>query len=331
MISAVRAGHARFVAAMIRGGANVNAEVPEHVESALEAAARSGHLNVVELLLRQDLELDTSHSQMKALSAAIEHGHLSVVQRLIGHQQRIDPPVFLAALLHNENGDSHSRVFEWFLQSDLLDVDGALDIAAIHNDLHTVKRLLDRGADIALSGPVALECAVRSSDKHVARRLVDAGANVNHVFEDGCTILHEALLWKQTSFIPLLLEHGANVNIVHPMRGTALHIASAALGIRVIEQLLKAGADVNMCHPELGTPLHVAVERGHEPVCEFLLRNGADVKGGNPRDDESGAPLTVLRKAVHSGDESIIELLVKYGADSAREHNNYQQIPVEAE
>ena len=57
------------------------------------------------------------------------------------------------------------------------------------------------------------------------------------------------------------------------------------------------------------TPLHLAVDRGHKSIVELLIKHGADINRSNNKWNKP------LHTAVWFGHEEIIKLLINYGAD----------------
>uniref|UniRef100_UPI00398F803B 2-5A-dependent ribonuclease-like n=1 Tax=Pristiophorus japonicus TaxID=55135 RepID=UPI00398F803B len=77
-----------------------------------------------------------------------------------------------------------------------------------------------------------------------------------------------------------------------------------------VEGLIEDGALVDFDAGVYGTPLSIAAHSGNEDVVELLLKNGANV---NYRTVEYG--WTPLLNAVQSDHENIVHLLLKHGAD----------------
>ncbi len=78
--------------------------------------------------------------------------------------------------------------------------------------------------------------------------------------------------------------------------------------LKEVDQLLTGGANPNAADAWGKSALLVTLMRGHGEVARILINNGADVNAGH----EDLYPLTI---AAHIGMKSVIELMLKHGAD----------------
>ncbi|WP_371253134.1 ankyrin repeat domain-containing protein [Orientia tsutsugamushi] len=69
------------------------------------------------------------------------------------------------------------------------------------------------------------------------------------------------------------------------------------------------GAKLNYTDPRGNTPLSLAISSGNEEIVDTLLKHGADVNYTDPRGN------TPLSLAISSGNEEIVDTLLKHGAD----------------
>lgn len=81
-----------MVNALLAAKADVNASPTEHDQTALEAAAGGGHLEVVHALLAAGANIDAEKSGRTALRAAQEGDHTGVVQALLAAGAKARPP-----------------------------------------------------------------------------------------------------------------------------------------------------------------------------------------------------------------------------------------------
>ena len=93
----------------------------------------------------------------------------------------------------------------------------SLIIASDINDVSTVNKLLDRGANLKIQdidGNTALHRAVINGNFQISAALVNADYKVLDVQNrDGVTALMYAILWDQTRLAMALIDQGARVDL----------------------------------------------------------------------------------------------------------------------
>lgn len=115
-----------------------------------------------------------------------------------------------------------------------------------------------------------------------------------------------------------LVAHGANPNARYKFDITPLSMAGKSASKEVIELLFKLGAST-----EYGQPLHCAVEKDRpDEIIMLLLKKGAPINGimyeehefsyHHWKDFGLGTP---LHEAARVGNERLVRLLQKYGAN----------------
>ncbi|KAM9837376.1 ankyrin repeat domain-containing protein 61-like [Aulostomus maculatus] len=152
--------------------------------------------------------------------------------------------------------------------------------------------------------------------------LCENGINVSAQVEDGSqqTALHLAISNAALAAIKLLIKYGADVNAVDSSGMMPLHMAAGILNKDIIVCLIRHGADINMRVRHSGnTPLHIAVvamaikttKLRENDICSIcqLLMHGAEPDAMNK------AGRTPLQEACSMGNEEIVDLLVKNGAN----------------
>jgi hypothetical protein len=127
-------------------------------------------------------------------------------------------------------------------------VQGLVDAAA-NDDLETITRLLDEGADINAQAATRLPGA-------------EAVAGLAQFFPQGApkislNALLAAISGKHPRATKLLLERGADPNLAHPLYGTPLHVAVGAGDAELVRLLLDRGADPALLNSQKLTPLQV--------------------------------------------------------------------------
>jgi len=165
---------------------------------------------------------------------------------------------------------------------------------------------VDKGADI--NAAKALNAAVMMNNIEAVKLFLKRGASVNLPDVGGETALHHAVEDGQIQMIRLLLAHGANIDAKNELDETPLHsLIHVPYEDEVPKLLLDKGANPNTISK--GKPLlNDAVDYGAEEFVKLLLEKGANV---NSKDAEGNTPLQI---AVKSNNQSMIQLLMKYGA-----------------
>ena len=152
--------------------------------------------------------------------------------------------------------------------------------------------------------------AAASGDAHSVRNLLNRGANVNTTDEDSLTPLITASMLGHTDVVKLLLKANADVNKSVKDDSTPLFIASRLGYSEIVKLLIEAKADVNRSMDGI-TPLMAATMYGHGKVVKLLLEANAGV---NRKVDISGESFSALKMAERKGYIDISMQLKRYGA-----------------
>ncbi|KAK8879746.1 ankyrin repeat-containing domain protein [Apiospora arundinis] len=312
-------------------------------ENALVAAARSGSVTVMNLLLDRGIDEKCGKYDKSALWAAIDRGDREMVKLLLdkgpdgerGHAleqaANLGSQEIVRLLLergvdvkHDSGGEALVRaagrgsqeIVRLLLESgvDVKHGSGgeALARAAGQGSQEIVRLLLESGVDVKHgSGGEALARAAGRGSQEIVRLLLDEGSDVD--FDDGGShnaALAEAVCMKEYEMVKLLLDEGANIN--HDGRyGTALKIAANKGSWEMVSLLLDRGADVSLesrgpneaQRSKPTTALFEASRNGHSDIVRLLLSNGASLEDG------------VLHIAAMYGHIDTMEALLNKGAD----------------
>jgi len=252
----------------------------------LAIAAEQGEDQMVQLLLREGVDISALSKEHSALEKASGRGHEHVVRTLLDNGANIE-----ASTRHRGT---------------------ALISASEAGETKLVQLLLSRGANVNACGGyfgTALNMAAGTGRMEIVQLLLDNGASMDIQSEKFDTALTLASAEGQEEVVQLLLKNGAAINAQGGRYGNALSEASASGHKEVVQLLLDHGADVNAQGGELGNALSAASYNGRKEVVQLLLDHRADI---NAQGGDFG---NALSAASYSGDKEVVQLLLDNGAD----------------
>lgn len=136
------------------------------------------------------------------------------------------------------------------------------------------------------------------------------GVDPNTLADDGTPILMLAMQNESVEVVNLLLTVGKLDPNMADLKGeTPLMLAANANRLDWVQALLKRGA--NLGEDGQWTALHYAASKGYLSVVEALLKGGAAI------DIRSPNSTTPIMMAARSGQEDMVRLLIKRGADTS--------------
>src|SRR5262249_53236014 len=140
-----------------------------------------------------------------------------------------------------------------------------------------------RAGDHREAKPIAphLITAIRDADVHTVRKLIENGADVNARDAEGNTPLILASFYSSPNCVALLLEKAAEATAAN--RAGATPLIRAATSYEKTRSLVEAGAQVRVRTADLGnTPLILAARRaGNSRTVKLLLERGANATERN--------------------------------------------------
>lgn len=203
----------------------------------------------------------------------------------------------------------------------------SLHIAAANGDLDSVKRIIEKGADINAkdeSGRTPLHAASNYGQIDIVKFLLEKNVDVNCVDKWGRTPLHLAVDFG-SQFVPeLLISKGANVNAKDNEGNTPLHIAAECyegVQIELLQLLLSHDAEINARNDKGQTPLLLAAslwntKKRKDSIIAFLIDKEADV---NAKDENGKTPLYL---AANVGWIEIVKMLLDKNANLYEQAND---------
>ncbi len=168
----------------------------------------------------------------------------------------------------------------------------------------------------------ALDMAIYRHESDLIKPLLAKGAHVNHVYEDGWTLLTKAVKNGDKKSAHTLLANGADVNLPNHRGETPLILAAG--NFDMTELLLNNSAKVDLQDQQGNT----ALMRAHDKkTMTLLLDKGADP---NHQDDDGWTKLIYIAHAGYKADAEktkalvdLATLLLENGAEVNLRNHHY--------
>jgi len=271
-------------------------------EELVKAAAENDLPKVEKLLSERDLQIDGVFAGHTALQAASQNGAAEVVNLLIRnkvdlesedkdgdraiHHAAFGDEVTVLKLLAQAGADLNARNNRG---------QSALHVAVNKGHARAVRCLLALKAHPSLQdaeGDTPLHDAITKRRDDMVKLLLDSKADISVTNNNGFNSLHHAALRGNTGAIRALLATKPHPWVVNEKKDdgyTALHIASLNNHIEVAELLIQQGkADKDVQNENSQTPLHLAVQRQHTQIVRLLVREGSNL---DVTDKDGDSPL----------------------------------------
>ncbi|KAF6241388.1 hypothetical protein HO173_000098 [Letharia columbiana] len=286
--------------------AHVGTSAPWH-GTALQAASSSGHVEIVQMLLEEGVDVNAPGTFRflpgTALEAAIGARNEEVARLLIekgAGVKRVDrageDPLELASY------QGLRRVVELILDKDVVvKVQGerysrALTPALRGGQQEIVQILLDKGTIINAQ---AMKAAGHGEGANVLQMLLEHGGDPSVPDRQGRTCLHHEATGKKgnSSAVPWLLKEGHDPNLPDRDGWTPLHWAAKTGNAETIEILEYAGAEFSIEFIMGWTPDDVAVFHHHKISWKTKTALGCGVQTSEPTLEEDTSTASLKAEA----------------------------------
>ena len=273
--------------------------------SPLWAAAFTGHLDVVELLIERNAEVDSRIlKDSTPLRAAAYGGRLNIVSCLFEHGADVNA--------RHDDGTT------------------PLMATCYNGHMNVATYLVEHGANIHLQnkkGNTCLHYAAEGGHVEVVSKLLADAAKENPDYvntrdNSGSTPLMRTCYHGHVNVATYLVERGANIHLQEKNGNTCLHFAAQGGHVEVVSKLLALGAKenqdyVNARNNSGTTPLMETCYNGHVNVVTYLVEHGANIH----LQDKNGD--TCLHCAAKKGHVEVVSNLLALGA---KEKQNYKRL-----
>lgn len=312
----------RTVAALLEAGAQINFRPTEEDVTALDLAAVSGSVAVIEVFRQHGADFRTRNwDGYTALHAAASEDQVGAIETLIlggadpnARDGAGSTPLHMA--MSNNNHASVRALCALRADMNRPDATGRTPLhfgIVAPGSLYAVNELLDAGADANLRqccnhDDSPLDMAAWLGKLEIMRALLEHGAVSTAVDSFGQSALHKASCRNEAGAIDALIGAGASVNAQDVDERTPLHLASYVLAAEAAEVLLNHGADVDATDKWGQTPLHLAASVSEDDnsarFVALLLERDADEKAV---DDGGRTPGKMLERFEEGENGELVE------------------------
>lgn len=149
-----------------------------------------------------------------------------------------------------------------------------------------------------------LQQAIRSRDLQKFESLLNLKElSLNHIYEDGETLLTLAIRMNLPDFVEALIESNADLNATNIIKETPLILASRLGREGIVKRLILAKVKLNEVDLEGNTALLVAIKNNLDRVALMLIHNQADIRIVNNQSYDA------LKLAEYKNLDSVADLL----------------------
>lgn len=245
---------AAMLDALIKKGANVNAQNDAHATALMWAAS---DLDRTRVLVNGGAQVNAKSDDNRTplMIAATKPGNIATVKLLLDRGANVNPTL-------HPGGES-----------------SPLTQAATAGDDMMMQLLIEHGADVSASAAQALSMSIVTRCAKCVSLLTAKKIDKNAYTQ----VLLETAYLADVTTVRMLLDHGADVNAVDPTGRTPLMYAAVSdlLAVDVVKLLIARGANVNavdkhvQADDEGWTVLDIAKTHGDTPVVAALITAGA--------------------------------------------------------
>ena len=283
LLAAAGSGHLHTVKELMKlyqEDPEIKTKINNTAESPLTRAAKSGRIDVLEYLLSEPA-LDINHKGISSLGsplyAACENNYFNIARVLIKNGA------------DSENRGPHNST--------------PLLAAAFAGNLAIVKLLVVHGSDINTQNnfqETPLLSAASEGHISVVQYLISEGADVNILNNISESPLFRSCIKGYSKVAVALIDAAADCSIITKYMETAMMVAASSGAANIVKMLANAeGTNLNVRNSRGETSLHYAALHGHVDVVKVLCELGINANAQSNRGD------TALLASLSSGVECL--------------------------
>jgi ankyrin repeat protein len=184
--------------------------------------------------------------------------------------------------------------------------------AVSQGDVESVKKHLL--ANISVNSKNALgnslvHLAVISKDSNMLQLLLEHFAEINTSNEAGMTPFHLAVQEGELAIVKLLIDNKAKTSTINSAGNAAIHTATKSKNIELVKLIIsEIPTDVNLKDQKGLSPFLLAVKDGNFALIQYFLKNKANLA------DTSHSGLTATQLTMSSDSLKTLDFLIKKGA-----------------
>ena len=277
--------------------------------TALMAAAKFGHENIVSLLVERKADLEVANRDGEtALTIAVASNQLTAANSLLAAGAN--------ANVVTSNGISS---LQRAIEAQREEMVSSLLLEGANPNFEVLIQGNDKVTPLILAAIKGNDRIVGHLSSHRAKIEAASTANRRTALGYAAGAPH-----KSTKVVEVLLRHKANVLARDRFGLSPLALAVNAGSAEICRLLLQNRSPINIADEEGRTEIMAAVSLGNDSIARLLLEHGATVEA----EDRSGQdPLTV---ASRRNDEAMAKLLINFGARMKPMNNNHSQALLDA-
>ena len=291
-------------------------EVEFHGEQEESHSTMSGEQEVeFNSTVSGDQAIQQSSSTVSSGQGVVSHGTVSCKQKnlieshcILGGEQEVESHCIVSSVQFTTEGVHGGTVHVEELQPDGNGISES-DCPPQNSGMEEVNQELKDKVDYDTDDNGDVFEAAQSGNIVLVKNYLDLGLSPDLTDEEGCSILHHAVLHGQVEVIKLLHERGCCIDPVDRHGRTPLHHAATSGGVAPIGALVDLGSNVNYLDYEGNTPLKWAVMCENYSTLEELLKYGGVENVECEQREVSGEKGTRLEFIAALDDETVHDLL----------------------